>query len=224
MELYPERFAYHVNVDRRDPELEAQMAAVRSKPNSLCIRVVPLPDTGELDQFAQGAYEPLWAAAEKYDVPMFVGVPGNLPTLVPYLEKFPNATVIMDHTATLYAGERPRVEDVAARFAEFDRVIALARYPKLSLKWCHAPDRISAEPYPFRDLAPSFRRLIDAFGADRIMWASDYTQVRQHHSWAQALHHLLDWQLLTAVEAEWIFGRTIRTVLRWPAATPPGGG
>jgi hypothetical protein len=38
-------------------------------------------------------------------VPMFVGVPGNIDKLVPYLEKFPRAQVIMDHTATLYAGE-----------------------------------------------------------------------------------------------------------------------
>ena len=144
VQLYPERFAYHVGVDRRDPEIDQQMAAVRSKPNSLCIRVVPLPATGEIEQFAQGAYEPIWAAAEKYDVPMFVGVPGNIDKLVPYLEKFPNAQVIMDHTATLYAGETPPVTDVAARFAEFDHVISLARYPNLSLKWCHAPDRISA--------------------------------------------------------------------------------
>ena len=67
----------------------------------------PAPATGEIDQFAQGAYEPIWAAAEKYDVPMFVGVPGNIDKLVPYLEKFPHAQVIMDHTATLYAGESP---------------------------------------------------------------------------------------------------------------------
>ena len=110
VQLYPERFAYHVGVDRRDPEdRRSRWPRYASKPNSLCIRVVPLPATGEIDQFAQGAYEPIWAAAEKYDVPMFVGVPGNIDKLVPYLEKFPQAQVIMDHTATLYAGETPRV-------------------------------------------------------------------------------------------------------------------
>ncbi len=214
--LYPERFAYHVGVDRRDPEIDQQMAAVRSKPNALCIRVVPLPATGEIEQFAAGAYEPIWAAAEKYEVPMFVGVPGNIDKLVPYLENFPRAQVIMDHTATLYAGETPPVADPAARFAEFDHVISLARFPNLALKWCHAPDRISAQTYPFNDLAPYARRLIDAFGAERVMWASDYTQVRHHHSWAQALHHMLEWHILSERETEWIFGGTIRSVLRWP--------
>jgi predicted TIM-barrel fold metal-dependent hydrolase len=215
VQMYPERFAYHVTVDRRDPEIDQQMAAVRARPNCLCIRVVPLPATGEIEQFAQGAYEPIWAAAERYDVPLFVGVPGNIDKLVPYLEKFPRAQVIMDHTATLYAGETPPVDDVATRFAEFDHVISLAHYPNLALKWCHAPDRISAEPYPFRDLAPYARRLIDAYGAERVMWASDYTQVHHHHSWAQALYHMLDWHILSDVEAEWVFGKTIRAVLRW---------
>jgi len=105
---------------------------------------------------------------------------------------------------------------------EFDHVISLARYPNLALKWCHAPDRISAEAYPFHDLAPYARRLIDAFGAERVMWASVYTQVQQHHSWAQALHHIMDWHILSETEAEWIFGRTIRTILRWPRTPPPG--
>jgi predicted TIM-barrel fold metal-dependent hydrolase len=219
VQLHPDRFAYHVGVDRRDPELDQQMAAVRSKPNSLCIRVVPLPATGEIEQFAQGAYEPIWAAAEKYDVPLFVCVPGNIDTLVPYLEKFPRAQVIMDHTATLYAGETTPVTDVAARFAEFDHVISLAHFPNLALKWCHAPDRISAEGYPFNDLAPYARRLIDAFGAERVMWASDVTQVQHHYSWAEALHHLLEWRILSHTEAEWIFGKSIRKILRWPKSS-----
>jgi len=55
VQMRPERFAYHVAVDRRDPEIDQQMAQVRAKPNSLCIRVVPLPATGEIEEFAEGA-------------------------------------------------------------------------------------------------------------------------------------------------------------------------
>ena len=31
VQLYPERFAYHMSIDRRDPEIDQQMAAVRSQ-------------------------------------------------------------------------------------------------------------------------------------------------------------------------------------------------
>jgi hypothetical protein len=36
------------------------------------------------------------------------------------------------------------------------------------------------------------------------MWASDHTESRVHHSWAQALYYILDSNMLTDVEKEWI--------------------
>ena len=121
--------------------------------------MVPLPATGEIEQFAAGRLRADWAAAEKYEVPS-VGVPGNIDKLVPYLENFPRAQVIMDHTATLYAGETPPVADPAAR----------SRSSTTSSRWRAfrtwrssgaTPDRISAQTYPFNDLAPYARRLIE---------------------------------------------------------------
>src|SRR3954449_109670 len=47
--LYPERFASLRRVDHRDPELERLVAEVRSQPGALCLRVVPIVDTGEVD-------------------------------------------------------------------------------------------------------------------------------------------------------------------------------
>ena len=198
--LYPERFAYHVGVDRRDPEIDQQMAAVRSKPNALCIRVVPLPATGEIEQFAAGAYEPIWAAAEKYEVPMFVGVPGNIDKLVPYLENFPRAQVIMDHTATLYAGETPPVADPAARFGGFrPRHLAGALSEPGAQVVPRSGSHFGAD-LPVQRPGAVRAAVNDAFGAERVMWASDYTQVRHHHSWAQALHHMLEWHILSERE------------------------
>jgi len=49
---------------------------------------------------------------------------------------------------------------------------------------------------------------------------SHYTVVRQHHSWAQALYRMLHWRILSESEAEWIFGKTIRAILRWPQPHP----
>ncbi|HEX8969421.1 MAG TPA: hypothetical protein VF937_16180, partial [Chloroflexota bacterium] len=54
------------------------------------------------------------------------------------------------------------------------------------------------------------------------MWASDHTQSKIHHSWAQALYYVLDADALTDDEKEWILGRSIRAILRWP--TPGQGG
>ncbi len=96
-------------------------------------------------------------------------------------------------------------------------IASLAHHPNLYVKWCHAPSHLSAEPYPFTDLAPLFRTLVDAYGAQRIIWASDFTVSKVHHSWAQGMHFVLDSPLLSAEEKEWIVGKTARTILRLPA-------
>ena len=85
MQQFPERFGYLVRIDAIDPELERLVAEVRTSPGALCMRTIPLPQTGELDRFAAGEYEPLFAAAEQYGVPIFIALPKRLETLEPYL-------------------------------------------------------------------------------------------------------------------------------------------
>jgi predicted TIM-barrel fold metal-dependent hydrolase len=94
----------------------------------------------------------------------------------------------------------------------------MAKYPNLAIKWCHAPARLSEEPYPHADTVGHLRRVIDAFGAERVMWASDYTESRPHFTWAQSLHYLLYSSLLSETEKEWVLGRSVRQILSWPRA------
>jgi predicted TIM-barrel fold metal-dependent hydrolase len=227
--LYPDRFVSLRRVDHRDPELEQRVADVRAQPGALCLRVVPIVDTGEVDAFERGEFEPLFAAAEASDVPIFASLPGRGHRLARYLRKFPKLQVILDHTGV--GVEPPRVGTVAptlarsvvptleARVAQLDQVIELAQHPNLALKWCHAPARLSGEPYPHRDVLPHLRRVIAAYGIERVMWASDFTQ--SFHTfgrpWAEALHYLLDSDQLSQSEKEWLFGGSLRQALRWPA-------
>jgi L-fuconolactonase len=226
--LYPDRFVSLRRVDHRDPELERLVSEVRSQPGALCLRVVPILDTGEVDAFERGEFEPLFAAAERHNVPIFASLPGRGHMLVRYLRNFPKLQVILDHTGV--GVEPPRIGTVAptlarsvvptleGRIAQLDQVLALSQFPNLALKWCHAPARLSGEPYPHHDVLPHLRRVIEAYGVERIMWASDFTQ--SFHTfgrpWAEALHYLLDSDQLSDTEKEWLFGRTVRQVLRWP--------
>jgi predicted TIM-barrel fold metal-dependent hydrolase len=227
VEAQPSRFAYLMRVDLDDPELDRLVSEVRATPGALCLRIVPIPNIGEIDRLARGEFDPLFAAAEAHGVPVFAGVPGRGHLLEPYLRKFPKAQVILDHCGvgvelprlgtiapTLALSAVPRLED---RIAQLEQVIGLARYPNLSLKWCHAPARLSAQQYPHADVLPHLRRVIDAFGVERVMWASDYTQSRATFggSWAEALYYLRDSDQLTDVEKQWLLGDTARSILRW---------
>jgi predicted TIM-barrel fold metal-dependent hydrolase len=224
---HPDRFGYLCRIDVDDPELDRLMSQVRTKPGALCVRIVPIPNIGEVDRLARGEFEPLFAAAETHGVPVFAGLSARGQLLEPYLVKFPRVQVILDHCGV--GVEPPRlgtiaptlapsmVPTLAERVTQLNQVAALARYPNLSLKWCHAPARFSAEGYPFRDVIPHLRTMLDAFGMERVMWASDYTQSRDTFGgvWAEALYYLRDSDQLSDVEKEWLLGGSVRRVLRW---------
>jgi L-fuconolactonase len=225
---HPDRFAYLVRIDIKDPEVERIVGEVRTKPGALCMRIVPIPDTGEVASLERGEFEPLFAAAEAYGVPVFAWLPARSQLLVPYLKKFPRLQFILDHcgvgVAPPHTGQMaPTLASSmtptrAERFAQLDQVLDLAQYPNLALKWCHAPTLLSETAYPYRDVLPLLRRAIDAFGVERVMWASDVTQARAeaNHTWAQLLYYLLDADQLSETEKAWILGRSVRQALRWP--------
>jgi predicted TIM-barrel fold metal-dependent hydrolase len=205
--MYPDRFASIVRIDPGDPELERLMAGVHDRPGAVASRIVPIPEAGELEDFRRGGYELLFAAAERHRVPIFAWFPGRAHLLEPTLQKYPNLQLVLDHCGLS--------REEGSFGAQLDKVCALARYPNLALKWCHAPSQLSHEAYPFADVLPYLRTAIQAFGVQRIMWASDHTQSKPHHSWAEAIYYLRDSTALSADEKEWILGRSARTILGW---------
>ncbi len=210
---YPDRFGYLIRVDRKDPELDYLVSTVKSFPQRLALRVVPWTPEG-FEQFGQGADEQIFAAAQKNNVPIFVLLPGRTNLLVPYLKKFPDVQVIIDHCGVTIPMDSPR----ANPFEGFEQVLSLAQYPQVALKWCHAP-RLSSKPYPYPDLMPVLLKVVEAFGPQRVMWASDHSQSKKHHSWAESLYYIRDSVELSTSDKEWILGRSVRTILNWPQLT-----
>jgi L-fuconolactonase len=227
VELHPARFAYHVVVDFRDPELDRLTAEARARPGANSMRIVPVPQTGAVDSLEHGGFNELFAAAERHQVPVFAWVPGRAHLLLPYVQRFPGLRFIVDHcgvgVAPLRAGELPvtmqssLTRSCEDRLAELERVCGMARYPNVALKWCHAPGLLSAEDYPYRDVMPLLRQALDAFGVERVLWASDYTVARDQdaNSWAQCLYYLLDSDQLSRTEKEWLLGGSARYILNW---------
>ena len=76
---------------------------------------------------------------------------------------------------------------------------------------------MSRQSYPFEDVATQLARMIDAFGIERLLWGSDYTVVRDHHTYSESLFCVRDSDLLSEKDKEWILGKTLRQLLRWPA-------
>jgi L-fuconolactonase len=109
---------------------------------------------------------PLWERAAKLDARIVVTILDHqLPRLRAVLERFPDLAVSLDH-----CGFPPLVRDP---WPEAAPLFALAAYPKLHLKVStHVLDAAARGGDPRRFVAA----LVERFGAERLMWGSDFCQ------------------------------------------------
>lgn len=223
--LYPDRFAYQLMVDPRDTQFDRIVAGMHERPGAVGLRVNAL-DNQYHARFESGGYRPLFTAAERHAAPIVLLLPRRPEIVEAHLKAFPGLTLILDHCGVgnppspegqTYPPELQAMVSVtlAERRGEFEQVLALSRYPNLFLKWSEAPSRLSSEAYPYPDALGDLRRAIDAFGADRILWGSDYSETRDQLSWAQSLHYFRDSGLFTNEEKAWILGGSARRALKW---------
>ncbi|ETD33353.1 amidohydrolase [Williamsia sp. D3] len=202
-------------------------------------------------------FEPALKACAREGLPIVVLPPskssdprafgGDFTAIETIAQRYPELTLIVDH---LGLSQWPSPLD-SPPFKELPGLLELAKYPNVAIKFAGAHS-MSQQPYPFDDLWPHLRPIVDAYGAHRLMWGTDisrfYTRVGFSkfptpgpgqnqptyldgiaselvrpddgpvvpHNYAQALFHLKESDQLSVEEKEWIFGRTIQELLRWP--------
>ncbi len=205
---FPARFAYIVRFDPNDPDIDDLMAQVGKAPGRICTRIASGFD---LKILREGGHERVLAAAGKHGVAVMIYPGGEHLAVTNYVRKFDGVQFIIDHVGM----EVERAELPDRPGATIDQLLAYAKYPNVAVKWGHAP-RLSREPFPYRDLISQLRRVIDAFGVKRLMWASDYTVTVDHHTYAESLFCLRCADQLSEGDKEWILGKTARELLHWP--------
>ena len=202
----PHRFAYVARLDPADPELERLMAEVRTHPGCLGIRVDQPPRA----VFSAGGYRDFFMLAERHRLPIWIVLPGRLDELLPYAQAFPNLPFVVDHAGMPEVWDRSDPD----RFAPLDALLALAACSGVAVKWGHMT-KLSAGAFPYDDVLAHLRRVVDAFGAERVMWESDWTQCMGGVSLAEMLFSIRLSTAFSEEEKTWLLGRSARTVMRW---------
>lgn len=154
---------------------------------------------------------PAWEAASAAGITVAVQLRADgLPQLEAMLARFPKARVVLDHMA------RPVIE-AGPPYAAAAGLFALARFPNLFLKLSTHNVRESrlgkATPETF------FRKVVDAFGAQRIAWGSNFpaSSGTLTEILAEARAALAS---LSASDQDWIFNRTAQVL--YPALATQG--
>jgi L-fuconolactonase len=207
---FPARFAYVVRFDPNDPEIEDLVDQARKRPGCLCLRIASGLD---FKVMRGGGHRRVLAAASKYRVPVIIYPGGEHETLTDYVHEFDSVQFIIDHVGM--GIDRAALPNQLQTTIE--QLLAYANYPNVAIKWGHAP-RLSRETFLYRDLLTQLGRVIDAFGVNRLMWASDFTVTTDHHAYAESLFCIRCADNLPESDKEWILGKTARELLSWPKA------
>jgi L-fuconolactonase len=178
-------------------------------------------------RFVAGQYDHFFRVCERTQVPLMVGTHPRVHVIETLASRFPDLTIILDHLGIA----QPPLAVEQPCFRHLADVLKLSKHRNVSVKLTGAPT-LSAEPYPFRDIWPHLRDLLDAFGPDRLVWGSDAQRVNgrmanysnQHfgdvgrHSYAEAVDYLRSVDWLTLTDRALIMGGTLRRLLRWTNA------
>jgi L-fuconolactonase len=224
---YPDRFVGCARWSLETPDVDAWVGGYRDRPGMLAIRSgISHWATGQVsEQFKAGLLEPLFVAAEKHDVPLFMGAMGVAKELVPVAEAHPDLTIIVDHLGVASPPPMSRVPDP---WLTLPGVLELARFPNVAIKFSGAV-ALSETSYPHDDLWPHLHQIINAFGPERLMWGSDFTRLRMapgttergpREGWgglySDSVNYLRDTNEISEADKEMIFAGSIRHWLRWP--------
>ena len=201
---YPQRFTGVFSVDVLAPDAVETMKHWMAK-GLTGMRIFTAGSTQPEQQtfFAEPASFPAWqfAADNGLSVCMQMQLRGA-PLLQTVMDRFPKVRVILDHFARVEAADGPPYAAAAPLFA-------LAKYPNLYLKLTHRTLEQSvkgkATPETF------FGKVVQKFGANRIIWGSNFPAAPQPLPELIALaRNVLSF--LPQQDQDWIFFKTAQAL------------
>jgi predicted TIM-barrel fold metal-dependent hydrolase len=162
--------------------------------------------------FAEDAFEPVWKACIEQDMAVAVWTRSGPALMEPVLKKYPDLTFIIDHFGWAVPGE--------ARESKVKAMESLARFRNVHVKVSSLPLVSGSPPPEYEDLHPMIKRVHAAFGAERMMWASDQTQTmgKNRGTYAQNADIIRKYAAayLPARDVQEMMHGTATRVFKWP--------
>jgi predicted TIM-barrel fold metal-dependent hydrolase len=205
IKAHPEKFVgvAVIDQDAARPELamlELKRLGVRG------FRIYPKNQPPER-WLASDSMHKMWTAGAKERLNMCCLVnPPDLPAIDRMCRDFPDTPVVIDHMARIGVTGEIKPEDVKL-------LCDLARHKLVTVK-VSAFYALGKKAQPYRDLAPLIKQLYDAFGPERLMWATDCPfQIVGDHTYQASIDLIksgLDF--LGDDDREWLLRKTAERV------------
>ena len=160
-----------------------------------------LPDQATF--FADPKSYPFWEHAAATNIPVCMQMKlEGIPLLRGIMDKFPKVTMILDHLSRSSPADGPPYKSA-------DEFVALAKYKQVYLKI--TPINVQPKSWAKGDPASFFGKMVDAFGADRIAWGSNFPN--SLGTMKEILGHAQKaFSFAKPSEQDWIFGKTAQVL------------
>jgi predicted TIM-barrel fold metal-dependent hydrolase len=201
---YPATFVGVGILDHQAPGVRNEMIRLQSL-KVRGYRIMPGSDTaGWLDAPGMQA---MWQYGAEKRVAMcpLIG-PDAIASVDRMCGKFPDTPVVIDHMARIGAGGVVRETDIRA-------LCGLAHHKNTHVK-ISAFYALGKKQYPYTDLIPLIRALYDAYGPQRLIWASDSPfQLQEPHTYAGSIELVRDrLDFLSNEDHEWLLRKSAEKV------------
>jgi predicted TIM-barrel fold metal-dependent hydrolase len=200
---FPGKFHGVCRVNPEDPDAPDHLSQ-HTADGLRGVRLSPAA-TADGDWIRGPLMKPLWQRCSQLKIPMTLLAPiTRMPDLVPLIEANPELTVVIDHMADCPL-DRPD---------QLQFLLALARFPRVFVKisdlWT-----LSHQAYPYLDAQQMVRKIYDAFGPRRLMWATNWPVSLKQLPYAKLVELYRDHiGFLNAEDRQEIFAGTVQRI--WP--------
>lgn len=203
----PDRFCVTGELDWRAPPDPRKVETWLDEPGMRGLRLI-FNNPEKQDFLASGAPDWIWAAAERADVPVMLLIPGGVPIAGDIARRFPGLRLCIDHLGI------PRGAKDAAAFEHLPELLSLAALPNVSVKAGGLPTYSTTDAHPHPAIHGHLRRVFDAFGPERVFWASDLSRMTcSYRDVVTLVTEGLSW--LSDQDKQLIMGEAVCRWLNW---------
>jgi predicted TIM-barrel fold metal-dependent hydrolase len=210
---YPEQFAVMSPIPLNKPEGRKVLENLMGQPGMLGVRLTFHHEYDE-SWIRDGTADWFWPVAEKMNIPVMMNAPSIHKDVGEVAQRHPTLRLILDHMA-----RRKGMKDEKLGPGLLP-TIELAKYPNVFVKLTSTPS-CSSEDYPYRNIHPHLKRLIEAFGPRRCFWGTDLSAMlsRTKCTYRQAVTMFTEeMDFLSKEYLELVMGRGLAECLPWPPA------
>ncbi|MCC7422419.1 MAG: amidohydrolase family protein [Planctomycetaceae bacterium] len=192
-----------IDQDSRRPDMEMRMLKGQGVRGFRIYSKNQMPDKW----LSSDAMHAMWTCGAEERLAMCCLMdPDELPALDRMCRDFPETPVVIDHLCRIGVSGTVEPKDVKA-------LCDMARHKNVTVK-VSAFYALGKKKSPYTDLGPMIKQVVDAFGPERLMWATDCPfQVAEGHNYKDSIELIKNkLDFLSAADKEWLLRKTAERV------------